>query len=736
MTETLADEIRVPLDDGRVLLFPKGTTPEIIEATKARVLSAAPNPSADLQNRTAAPPATAISAPARGKGDPGALSDSFLARAARGAVINTIDPAAEMLVRGARKVGLASDEDVRGVQAQNVERQRLQAESRERVGSTGLDGAGLAGTAAVGAVTLPRTLGALGMRALANPRSLLDITKAGAASGGIAGVLGPTEGGEQMSDAQLAMAKARQGGIGTVFGGVTAPVAAVGLDKLAGGVKTAAGSVRQGLSNVLSPSRDVALVRDPRQLDAYLTAQAQASGVNWAAVPDTIKESLREATRRATSSTGNLPTEAVRNRMIAEAENLPQLTLGQSTRDPSQFSREMNSPEETLRNYLGSQRNTATARLGGLGDQFGAPRTPYALGADLGTEVAGQAEARRKAIGALYDSFRDDAAGYHKIANTPDFVRSALMRLKTEQSFDDLPPVFQRQLLELEESGKPLSIRDAAQLWKNINAHHRTTAGSPAGNAVGTVKAELGQLLDTAKFNVTDKGSAIIDKFQAANAARREMGKWEESSGAISDMAGHNPRVASERLFDRFVLNGSVDDFNGLWKTIPDPLQKSVKRQFVDEVTSRAMNRFGTQATGAASATKLLRDFPKEKLEAMFKPGELRSLRNTLEYLRLVSEAPAGNFVNRSNSLVDLKDFLSQTSNVPLAGPWFSKPLRAMQEQNAASEALNPSSVLAPMGPAPAGRVARELIRRTPGVVAPRAPDVSRLGQEVGREEE
>jgi hypothetical protein len=717
------EDIVIPLEGGRTARFPAGTSPEVISAALAKAGVA-----------QVAAPASAAGAPASaaaaGK-KPGALADSFLGRAARGAIINRIDPLAEMAARA-----MGSDEDVAEVQRMNAERQGLQDASRQRAGSTGMDMAGLAGTAVADAVTLPKALAAAGFPRLANPRSLMDVTKSGAVMGGIAGAASPVEAPEELGGPDYAIEKAKQGALGAGLGGVLAPAATLGIGKLTELAQGAGSAAKRFLQNRAGATTAARTVNDTRMLETFLRQQAQTAGVDWTRMPGAVQDSLREATRRAVSTTGELPATAVRNRMLAEAENLPQLTLGQATRDPMQFSREANSPETDLRNYFGGQRTAATEKLKSQAQALGPERSRFDVGTEIGTEVSKQAAARRKEVGELFDSFRNDAGGYHKISNTPDFVRNTMAELKTTQVYDDLPPVFQRQLAELEAEGKNLSIRDVAQMWKNINSYYDATYGTPAGNALGVVKTELSKLLDDPKFAASERGPEVIEKFRAANARRREMGQWEKSSAAIADMASKNPRVAAEKVFERYVMSGSVKDFKGLWETLPEELRPLLKRQFVDAVTEKALNRYGTEATSASSAVKLLKDFPPEKLKLMFPGEELKSLKNTLEYLRLTSEAPPGSFVNRSNSLVDLKDFLSQSRNIPLLGPAVSRPLQGILDQQDVRTALDPALAAVPLGPAPVPRSIESIMRRTPQTVGTQGPSIMRGVATLGEEED
>lgn len=705
-------QIVVELPDGRRARFPAGTSPDVVKATVERLQSESTDPTP-----SAGPASGALDTPATPQGPkPGALARSFLGRAVRGAVINRIDPAAEYAARiGETVAPVALKGETARVQGMNAERRRLQDAARASVGDTGVDVAGMVGTAAVDVGAAHGLLRAMDKPHLARPTSMVDMAKSGAIAGGLAAAMSPVDFSEELSGPDLTWQKAKQLGIGTALGAVAAPVGGLTIDKLVSGAGKLGVGIGNKLRSMVAPPPDLRRARDPRELEAFLQQQATETGVDWARVPTHIKDSLRQAAIRATSVTGELPVAAVRNRLIAEAEGLPPLTLGQATRDPSQFSREANSPDELLRNRFADQSRAADARLRGLPDAAGPPRTPYESGSVVLDDITGQATARRRAIDALYTTAKDDAAGYHRITNTSEFVRNALADLKTKMQYGELPDAFKARLAELEAgAGRngQMSIRDAVQLRENLNARISSSQGSPEGVALITVKKRLDELFDNAQFSNTEKGVAAIEKFREASRARRELGKWEEKSRAIADLASRDPKTATERIFEKYIRGGSIEDTTGLWSVLGGPARQAMKRQFMDDIVEQSFNRAQSVAGNYSSALKRLNNFPREKLDIMFSKDELRSLRNTLEYLRLIKEEPAGGFVNRSRTAVDLKDFLATTMGMPIIGPTISAPLKNAAEASAARKALAPGAMFVPPEADPFGAAAEALAAR------------------------
>lgn len=672
----MAGNIVAVLPDGTRLEFPPGTDPAVIQATVQRAAASegGPNPTPGGENLRAAPPGSAAGAPNAGppprQSDPGV---SFGARMLKGPALDRIFPLSEMIARGTNAVapGLVSDERLQSLLDHHRQQQEEYETRRLADGQEGFDAGRMSGTV-LSDLGLAK---ALGPRWLTAPKTAMETVKSGATIGGAASFASPVPGSDKMGGAEFAKEKAIQTGIGAGAGALIGPIAATLSEKALGLGSVVLGNIASRVKSRVLPSQAQRVTRSDELLETYLETQAQAVNVDWAKLPEAMRNSLREATRRATTVTGELPDEAVKNRLIATSEGLPQLTLGQATRNPTQFSRELNSPDEELRDYLGNQQLAATQRLGEVREAAGPDASAYGAG----EKVAATLEAQRKAIdaeiGALYDVARESKGGYNLIQNTTDFAKTAKRDLKQQQLWENLPSGLRNQLdlLTSNDGRFKLTARQAAQMLKNINSQ-TTNMRDPSNVALGTLKSHLNDLLDNAQFR-DDAGSEAVKAFRAASAKRAEKGRWENSSRAIADLSSRNPKTLTENVVNRYVMNGSVDDLTGLWKTLPDDVRQVVKRQFVNQVAQKAMNGYGSQASSAAAAVKYLNQYPKEKLNVMFSTKELSSLRNTLEYLRLTKDAPPGSFVNRSGTAVALHDLLSRSQGIPLIGPNVSSPL-------------------------------------------------------------
>jgi hypothetical protein len=698
------EPIRVTLPDGRSVAFPPGTDPEVVKATLASLGGGSPS----SENAPSALQPEQVGA------KPGALADSFLARGLRGAMVNRLDPAAEMVTR--LLPGDFGRRELEKVQTMNAERKRLHDESRARAGDEGFDAAAMVGTGVVDAATFGPMF--------KNARTAWELAKQSGKVGAISGALSPVEGSADKDGLEYAKATAKNAAVSGVAGSVLGPAAGWALNKSGEGLKMLGQGVAGMTQRALKPTAAQQLTRNPNELEVFLADQAQAVNIDWRKVPDAVRESLRESARRAVTASGELPADAVRNRLVAEAEQLPALTLGQATRNPMQFTREANNPNDELRTLFGAQRNAATTKLQELPNQLGPAQTPHELGANIADALKAQSKDRKKEVSALYDQFNNSRGALQPLQNSQQFAGDALADLQSKMLFEQLPAGFQTLITKLH-AGKGeelLNIRQAGDLRKAINANMTQNGPQTSKDAaLGVVKTHLDNMLDNPQVR-SEAGEEAIKGFRAAVDARKGMGKWEESSKAIADLTSRNPKVANEYVFSRYVLNGPIKDMQGLWKTLPLENQSQAKRAFVNHVTDLAMNKTGSEAVGAAgTASKFLRQFPKEKLELMFpEKGELKSLRNTLEYLRLVSEAPAGSFKNTSNSMVDMKDFLSSAGlNLPVIGPMITGPLRKMRADQEISESMRgglhvPAEVEAP-------RAMQRLAGRSPAALSPLA---------------
>lgn len=667
--------IREPLGDGTILEFPDGTPPAVIASVKARVAK---------ERGVALAPAAAATEPA--KGVPLTMEDALTSvpgRAVAGAVMDRIDPMAETLVRAANVVGAAPDSEVKRVQGINRERSEKYDAARKSKGQEGWDIARILGPLALD-VGVTR---GLAPKLMSNPQSTAELAKSGAVVGGVSGAMAPTRRSEDMSNAEFFLQKSLQSGVGAGVGAGVTPVVA----PLAEGVAHLAVRGVEAAKRALKPSNIQRLMREPAELEAYLQAQARAVGVDFAAVPEDLRASMRDAATRAIRSTNRLPDTAVRNRMLAEKAGLPQLTVGQATRDPVQFSREANLADEEFRSFLGGQQTAATKKLQDAQAATPGAGTPYEAGTAVIDDVAAQRKIYDDRIQELYEVARKDPAGYQLIQNTQKFAKEAVRDLKQKQLWENLPKVFKDQLavLTADQGRYKLSARQAANLLKNINAH--TVNGvDPTNAALGVLKTKARELVDNAEMRDPVAGAGVLKAFKDASAKRAERGSWEDSSTAVKNLASKTP-VAAERVFEKYVMQAPVDDFQGLWKTLGDESRTKLQRQFVDTLVKKAMNKNGTELTNYGTALQWLREFPPEKLKTMFPDEEaLKQFKTVLEYVRLTKEAPPGNFVNRSNSGVMLLDALASTRNWPAIGPAVTRPLGALREEVAAKGALAP----------------------------------------------
>jgi hypothetical protein len=659
--------IREELEDGTILEFPDGTKPEVIAKVKAR-------------HAAAAAPTSSAEGPTLGQ----KAMASVPGRMVMGPIMDRIDPMAEALVRGANAVGLAPESEVKRVQGINAERSQLYDQARKDTGNEGADIA-----RAVGSLPLDLTVtrGAVGPNAF---KTMPGMMKAGAATGAGVEAMAPVKGSEDMSNMDYATAKAKQMLVGGGAGALITPIAAPLTEAAIGGVSKLGNWAAQKLRGWVAPEGDPrSIVRDPETLEQFMAHQASRVGVDWAKVPEEVQASLKAAAQRATVATGQLPDIAVQNRLIAEKANLPQLTLGQASRDPVEFSREANNPDPTFRSeVLGAQQTAAAKALQEAQSVTPGAATPYVAGSQTAADIAAQAKAQRDKISGLYDKAREDPAGYQLIQNTRDFAVDAIRELKKQQLWDQVPKAFQTQLqLLVTDNGRfKLTARQAANLLQNINGQF-VNGRDPKNVAMGILKEKATSLLDNAQMRDQEAGSGVLSAFNDARAARRELGKWEGSSAAVENLASKTP-IPPERVYEKYIASGSIDDMKGLWNTLKPESQQLMRRQFVDDLVKKALNRTGTELTNYSSALKWLREFPREKLKLMF-PDEtsLQPFKHILEYVRLTKEAPPGNFVNRSNTGTMLVDALARSQNVPMIGPMLTKPLANLRTQMARTRA-------------------------------------------------
>lgn len=574
--------------------------------------------------------------------------------------------------------------------------------------------------------------------------------------------------------AGAATAGATGGSVREAGGGPWAQFGASLLGGLAGGAAAdrIGNSVRSGanaLRSLVTPQTQQLQAAD-RQIQLVLE---RGGGIDWAQVPERIRQGLREEVAQAMNTGQPLNADALR-RLVVFRQTGTTPTVGQLTQDPTQITREMNlakvganSNDQNLQRLPLLQNRNAQQLLNEL-DIAGAARAPSAF--TTGERVIGQlqsrADAARDNINSLYSAARD-TSGRSAPLDGSAFTRRANEMLDEAMVGGALPRDVANTMNRIARGEMPFTVEIAEQLKTRIGALQRATNDGSARMALGTVRRALDETPIRDEFmanpgrlpavpgtvppSAASVGEESIAAFNAARGANRQWMQRVENNPALRAVVeGAEP----DQFVQRFVLGrgATAADLRGLRNelerranpgNLPAPFdparaaaaaaQGPVPADAVSSIRQFIVSHLKGAATGNtdditkfsnASYRGALREIGDEKLAVFFSPQEIQQLKAVGEAAKYMQAQPAGSAVNNSNTaaagnarVMDLLDKLA--NNVPLGGRdilkgWVqgAQQTQVLRPQNALVQAAGPQVSVPRLNPLIAATVARPVEAR------------------------
>ena len=574
----------------------------------------------------------------------------LLRRAVPDSIGNAIDSAGNYLADAglpvARSSGVAGvDQIVKGAN-------REYDDSRKLAGRDGVDLARIAGNVAnpinrivpMGAAT---TAGVAGRAA---------------AQGAISGLVTPV-----LNTDSFGLNKAAQVGLGGVTGAAGGAIA----DKAIKGVSRVVDKAK-------AAARAPELAR--QDADALLQRAAQDQGVDISAIPDSILAGAREQVGRALRRNETMDPRAVLRAAEGRAVlgDEAALTLGQATRDPQLYAREMN-----LRGVEGAGN--------ALADRFSAQNRALinSLNSRGATAAPGEMGAGQSMVKALQDydaGLNSNISGLYNQAKALNaneipldhraFADTALKGLDVDMRTGFLPPQIQNIVNGVSKGDIPLNISTAEQIKSTLAEASRAANRAGDGNTVRALGIVRDALENTQPLNgaaefggnqVVAAGTQLPPSSlgaeaqaafnQARAAARNRFGQLESVpalKAAVDDMA-------PDKFFQKHVLGSSARDFDAMLKLVPDQANV-VRSQTLDFIKSKALGGASDEVGkfSQSAYNKALKQIGDTKLLAMFEPQEVAALKSVGRVASYIQAQPAGSAVNNSNTASAVMNLLGK----------------------------------------------------------------------------
>jgi hypothetical protein len=632
------------LADGTRLEFPDDASDEVIQRTVRSVIQGQAAPR---------------SAPTRDQ----RITASMPMRVARG-VTDALDAGAQYLpwALGAVSGGFGmapnrvsdflfseSDRVSRGI----TEREKAYQDARRAVsGDVGFDSARFAGN-----VVSPvnAALAAAGGAAL--PASRVAQAGVGAALGGMGALTAPVVGADSES---LGRQKAAQAAVGAGAGAVLTPAASKLADVLGPALDRVVNTARKwtGRSAVVPETVVYNSVR----------SELSREGISLDDIPETILRSVTQQVRDAMKSGQKIDAAALVRQADFEALGT-RGTLGQITRDPVQYTREMN-----LRGVAGAgdplARRFAEQRqsFGEVFRNLGADKADdaYTASGRLADSLAEFDSPRALNVDRLYQSARD-SAGRSAAMNTEQFSRRA-NDLLDEQMLGSALPEGARNLLNRVSKGEvPLTVNTAVQIRRRLEGQARDL--TQQGNREGAlaIRQVIGALDDT---DVESRaGADALVAFDRARAAARERFSTIDRNPALKAFLEGD--VNSDTFVSKYVINGKTDDLKELSQVLNDQGKQTVRQQLAAHLEKKAFgsNVSGDSAFAIERYNEELKRLGRERLKQFFSSEEIDRLYTVGRAAAWAGKRPAGSAVNESNTAAAAMNLFSQLRGATIALP-------------------------------------------------------------------
>lgn len=508
--------------------------------------------------------------------------------------------------------------------------------------------AGVGGLSTAGSIASrsPGVVGKVGELFAANPgRQALAV-----ASGGLAGGMVREAGGGPWSQAGAALAA-----------GVAAPVALGRVENLANATR------RIAAERLAAP-----VVQ--RQVEQRIQLVMQRSGIDWANVPERIRQQMRQEITRAMRAGEDLSPDAIRRLLDFQRVGATP-TRGMLTQDPGQITREQNLSRVAANSAdLGLQRlpqlqNQNTATLLRNIDDLGAQQAPdaYATGQRVIGALDRNISASRSRINSLYSRARD-TQGRSAPLDGAAFTARANQLLDEALVGGKLPSDVAGHMNRIARGEVPFTVDYAEQLKTRIGDLQRASRDGQERLALGHVRRALdetplispqgvnpGMLPATAGTvppSQVGLGHESINAFSRARRANRAfMQRVERTPALQAVMDGVEP----DRFVGRFITGpgATVADVTALRRAVandPDAL-RAIKANIAEHLRSAATNATGDVVKFSAAAySRALNNIGDRKLSLFFEPQEVEQLRAVGRVGTLMTAQPAGSAVNTSNS--------------------------------------------------------------------------------------
>lgn len=457
--------------------------------------------------------------------------------------------------------------------------------------------------------------------------------------------------------------------LGAVLGGLAGAAVPGVVSRATNAVKSAPGK----LADLVNPGRSVPV----QQMDAQIKIKLEGSGVDWEAIPEKVRQLVRQDVQQALKVGGDLDGQALQ-RLVDFRTVGATPTRGTVTLDPVQITKEKNLAKMGANSQnVNAQKlvSVESANNKALLDNFG--RLGADRGADthaMGEQAAGSLQswldARKGNVNQLYQAARD-SNGRSVALDGASFTRQASQLLDDNLLGHALPKDVERHLNRIAMGEVPFNVDYAEQLKTVIGKLQRGTSDGSTRMALGMVRQALDEAMPATgvvgRSGVANPGNlpamrganavapledGAIAAFNKARAANREMMQQVEKVPALKKLWDGD--LAPDDFIKRFVTSPSakVQDVTELMNVMgPEgklALRDGVLGQLKAAATGGAQDEVAKFS--AAGFRRALDQLGDRKLGMLFSKEDVQALKALSRVSQYTTHQPVGAAVNNSNS--------------------------------------------------------------------------------------
>lgn len=457
----------------------------------------------------------------------------------------------------------------------------------------------------------------------------------GASVGGAGGLLTPVTGDGFWGT------KAAQTGLGAATGAVVTPV-------LGATLKAAAPYVGR-IVDKLSGQPEIVRAKAAREVDNVLAQALRDVGQTIDDIPKLQYDALRQQVSEALKKGQKLDAAAVMRKGDFEALGLPH-TLGQITRDPTQFARERN-----LRGVAGvgdplMQRfEVQNQALQGRAGEFakGASERVTA-GEKIAEALQGIDRGMKGKVDSAYSSARDNL-GRASPMDSSGFTQQANLALDEGMLAHYLPAEVRNMMNGVAQGKIPFNVQTSVQMDQILSAAQRSAGkGTPQSLAIGKVRDALNSAGIESNVGVDAKKA-----FDVARGMAKERFATHDAIPALK--AAANGEVPPDAFVRKFVTGGNAAEVkklaDALRTTSPEAYQEA-RAQLGSQIQRAAFgeNLAGDKLLAPERLSRALREIGTEKLSAFFDTGEIETMKRMARVGAYINSSPGAAAVNTSNT--------------------------------------------------------------------------------------